>query len=1151
MSRSTRRAEPNSRAELTKTSAKSRHRRRRQTEEVAGLPLVDVGHYDRGGEIARGGMGRIIEATDQRLERTVAIKVLADDCAHLEARFLREARITARLQHPAIVPIYEAGRWPTGEPFYAMKLVAGRTLKEAISDAETLNERLSLLPALITVAEAIAYAHSHGVIHRDIKPSNVVLGEFGETVVIDWGLAREIDMLDPDDDSGLPYRVPGDVTLTGDGAVVGTPAYMPPEQAVGENVDRSADVYTLGATLYHLLSGGAPRRGDDPDAIVDSLASVPPPAIETLVPDAPLDLIAIVNKAMSHQVADRYQNARELANELHRYETGQLVGAHSYSLVDLARRWLRRHRPLVAVVGLAVLAFAALSVMGVARIIHERDRADQARLVAESQSREAEAARAAAEERADALIIARARDLAHTDPAAALEALSGLSAASPSWSAARVVIADAERRGLPIVLQGHTSDVWETSFWPDGNKVASRSLEAVHVWDLETRTYVRHPISERAAVTASVSHAISLDGTSAWRLDVATGDVLELGTVGDGVVAGAAAKNLRGAALTDDGQRVVVWNENGVWWKDVSASVWTELAGGGAVRVQLVHKGRGALVWRRDRIERTSSVSHIELDTGASNRIADSFGFGRSFALSPDEQTLAYVRGAVLYTVGFDGGPPVKLADAWQGSSYVVWSPDGARIAAMPMSPNSDGQLMLVDVESGYVSVLLHDAGIRAAKFSPDSSVLATATRDNQIRVWSVENIGDSTEIARFPLPRQARVLLFDADGSRVGAVGDDRTIRIWSLDRHGERMVFGGNWLGHAAWSPDGQIATMTAGNQLVLAALDGRERLLGASMFDQRDDFSGLPRIAFDPGGELAYTTTPGTDEIRRWSMDDGTVSTIGSHAGVAWDVRVSNDGRYVVVASKVIDTAEDPGQDALLDSLSIWLWDTQTERARLLRGHGARVEHVRFLPDSQRLVSIDREGVMLMWELASGHSVELLSQRGIHCLAVSVQGRIAWADDHSLWVTDPDQLAPRQLAHRADGISEIAFSPTGTLVSAWGDGYDLELWDVATGEQIVLSGHTDDIWTVDFSPDGRRVITGADDGVARIWDLATAEGRELGRVDGRLMMVGFSPDGRHAFAAGGTTLLVAADELPLDAPSLRAHIDSLIKPFVAAPR
>jgi WD40 repeat protein len=1134
---------------VTKTSAKSRHRRRRQTEEVGGLPLVDLGQYARGEEIARGGMGRIIEATDRRLERTVAIKVLADDCAHLEARFLREARITARLQHPAIVPIYEAGRWPSGEPFYAMKLVAGRTLKEAISDAETLNERLSLLPALITVAEAIAYAHSHGVIHRDIKPSNVVLGEFGETVVIDWGLAREIDMLDTDDVNGLPYRIPGDVMLTGDGAVVGTPAYMPPEQASGVHVDRSADVYTLGATLYHLLSGGAPRRGDDPNAIVDSVVSEPPPPVEKLAPDAPPDLIAIVNKAMSHEPGDRYQNARELANELHRYETGQLVGAHSYSLVDLARRWLRRHRPLVAVAGLAMLAVTAVSIMGIARIIHERDRADEARLVAERQSREAEGARAAAEERADALIIARARDLVLTDPAAALEALVGLSVGSPSWSAARVVIADAERRGLPLVLEGHTSDVRETAFWPDGNTIASRSLEAVHVWDLETRTYVRHSISERAAVSATVSYAISLEGTSASRLDITTGDVLDLGAVDS--AGQAVSKNLRGAAISDDGQRVVVWNELGVWWKDVSASAWTELGGGGAVRVQLVQMGHGALLWRRDPIDRASSVSHVALETGAEHRIADSFGFGRSFALSPDEQSLAYVRGGVLYAVALGGGTPTRLADAWPGSSYVVWSADGARIAAMPMSPNSDGQLMLIDVESGDVSVLLHDAGIRAATFSPDSAVLATATRDNQIRVWSVENIGDATELARFSLPRQARVLFFDVDGKRVGAVGDDRTIRVWSLDRHGDRMSFGGNWLGHAAWSPDGQIATMTAGNQLVLGEVGGRERLLGASMFDRRDDFSGLPRIAFDPGGAFAYTTTPGTDRIRRWSLADGTVTTIGHHAGVAWDVRSSRDGRYVAVASKVIDTAEEAGEESLLDSLSIWLWDTRTERARLLRGHGSKVEHVRFLPDNQRLVSIDREGVMLLWDLETGDAVELLSQRGIHCLAVSVQGRIAWADDHSLWITDPDGMAPRQLAHRADGISDIAFSPTGALVSAWGDGYDLELWDVATGDTIVLSGHTDDIWTVGFSPDGRRVVTGADDGVARIWDLGTAEGRELGRVDGRLMMVGFSPDGRHAFAAGGTTLLIASDELPLDAASLRAHIESLTTPFVAAIR
>src|SRR5262249_5467291 len=155
--------------------------------------------------------------------------------------------------------------WPSGEPFYAMKMVVGKTLKEKIAEANTLEERLALLPIVIQVADAIAYAHSKNIIHRDLKPSNIIIGEFGETVVIDWGLAKEL--FAPDTDAVTdaevvaPYRdqAPGGLTVAG--TVLGTPAYMAPEQAGGKSVDSKADAYALGAILYSVLTGEPPYSG--------------------------------------------------------------------------------------------------------------------------------------------------------------------------------------------------------------------------------------------------------------------------------------------------------------------------------------------------------------------------------------------------------------------------------------------------------------------------------------------------------------------------------------------------------------------------------------------------------------------------------------------------------------------------------------------------------------------------------------------------------------------------------------------------------------------------------------------------------------------------------------------------------------------------
>ena len=157
------------------------------------LPTVDDANYINQTEIARGGMGKIVAAQDRRLGRPVALKVLLEPAGDALGRFEREALITARLQHPGIIPVYEAGRWPSGEPFFSMKHVAGRPLDRVIGELRTLEDRLALLPRIAAAADAIAYAHSQRIVHRDLKPGNVLIGEFGETVVIDWGLAKDLD----------------------------------------------------------------------------------------------------------------------------------------------------------------------------------------------------------------------------------------------------------------------------------------------------------------------------------------------------------------------------------------------------------------------------------------------------------------------------------------------------------------------------------------------------------------------------------------------------------------------------------------------------------------------------------------------------------------------------------------------------------------------------------------------------------------------------------------------------------------------------------------------------------------------------------------------------------------------------------------------
>jgi tetratricopeptide (TPR) repeat protein len=353
-----------------------------------GAGASDRERYELGEEIARGGMGTVYAAHDRVLDRKVAVKVMRAGApvpgspslsTGLARRFAREVMLTARLQHPAIVPVYDAGTFEDGSPFYAMRMVAGRTLDRAAEGG--LADRLGLLPSVLAVAEAIAYAHSEGVVHRDLKPQNVLVGRFGETVLLDWGLAKDL-RRDPPDERAAPIdasEIAGQTTRAGE--VVGTLGYMPPERMAGDPGGERGDVYGLGAILYHVLAGGMPRRsaGEEPEPLA------------WRQDDVPRELEAIVARAMAADPAARYPSAAELAEDLRRFQTGRLVAAHRYSRRELVRRWIARHRAVVAVAALAVLGVAVVTGLSFRRVVGERE-------LAEGERRRAETERGAAEE---------------------------------------------------------------------------------------------------------------------------------------------------------------------------------------------------------------------------------------------------------------------------------------------------------------------------------------------------------------------------------------------------------------------------------------------------------------------------------------------------------------------------------------------------------------------------------------------------------------------------------------------------------------------------------------------------------------------------------------------------------------------------------
>jgi WD40 repeat protein len=1039
---------------------------------VAGVDeVLRSSGYELFGELGRGAMGVVYLARKVALDRPCALKMFAAagrDDPTAAARIRAEAEAVARLRHPNVVQIYHVGE-AAGLPFLELEYLPGGSLADTLDG--TPRPAAAAARLVEPVARAVAEAHRLGIVHRDLKPGNVLLTAGGEPKVGDFGLAKWL---------------ASDVRLTQTGQVVGTPLYMAPEQAEARarDVGPAADVYSLGAILYELLTGHPPFQAATLLQTLDLVRSQEPVSPRQTQPDVPRDLETICLKCLNKDPARRYAGAEALADDLNRFLSGWPILARPTGSAERAWKWARRH-PAVATLSAAMVATAAIAFVLVLWQWQRAEGKAAAEALAHSEARLArsEAVKGQAQlamDHGQALCeqgeidrgmvwLARSLKLATEARNQALD------------RAARVNLADwSARHSRPLARLRVPAPVSDLNFRPDGRALVALDDDgALHCWETDAWREIGPPFTADARdlggkLVGPVAFHPSEGGTLVVFDRAGRGRFWDVGRrrpAGPTLTPPTEAA-VRGVVFIEGGRRLVTsGGEASLRWWDVAtgrpADQPPQAGGDGISALALSPDGRTLIAGGDD-----GRVVRWEMATG---------------------RTLGPIlpHASPVQRVAFSGDGHRILALTRDGRVH-LWDPESVRVSDLPpegaavtsLAVSPGGERFATGTEGGTVRlwdpITLRQSGqtfklvgaVRSVALGPGGRTLAVGLEDGTIRIWEMPHSGPI--VPPLPTAGPVRTVAFGRDGMDLLALGS-RGPRWWDVSRRGGQVCpvpvsrpdlaalrFKGQTeqFGPAAVSPDGRILAMARARGPVGS---------GASAVVFLDAVTG----AF-------LRETPGQ-----------------SHpvAGLAF----SPDSR------RLLSWGPEPA------TASLWAVETPREARPLFRSLGFSIHQAAFSPDGKTLLLGCRDGTARLWDVARDVEVETHAH-----------------------------------PHHAYPITAVAFDPRTPRVVTGCHAGTLRLWDQASGALLNdVRGNAGEVAAIAFSPDGETLLTASLDSTARFWDVES--GRQLGpplRHTDAVLCVAFHPDGRSA-ATGtrdGATWLWRVPAAPMKGDV--ARIDRMVR-------